>query len=82
MQFKTLEYQQRRLNMEPMKLNIDHPPDKNLVALEFRRVSCKGVFDEQRSIYLGPRSRSISGVTENGFYLITPLMPIPGDLDR
>ncbi|AEE76023.1 Surfeit locus protein 1 [Arabidopsis thaliana] len=79
--FKTLEYQQQRLNMEPIKLNIDHPLDKNLNALEFRRVSCKGVFDEQRSIYLGPRSRSISGITENGFFVITPLMPIPGDLD-
>ncbi|KAF2549417.1 hypothetical protein F2Q70_00023195 [Brassica cretica] len=78
---KTLEYQQQRLKMEPMKLNADHPPDKNLDALEFRRVSCKGVFDEQKSIYLGPRSRSISGVTENGYYVITPLMPIPGDLD-
>ncbi|KAL0837334.1 hypothetical protein Bca101_089224 [Brassica carinata] len=73
---KTLEYQQQRLKMEPMKLNTEHPPD----ALEFRRVSCKGVFDEKKSIYLGPRSRSISGVTENGFYVITPLMPIPGDL--
>ncbi|KAL1202716.1 Surfeit locus protein 1 [Cardamine amara subsp. amara] len=78
---KTLEYQQQRLNMEPMKLNTEHPPDKNLDVLEFRRVSCKGVFDEQRSLYLGPRSRSISGVTENGFFVITPLMPIPGDLD-
>ncbi|CAN6991084.1 unnamed protein product [Brassica rapa subsp. trilocularis] len=78
---KTLEYQQQRLKMEPMKLNTEHPPDKNPDALEFRRVSCKGVFDEQKSIYLGPRSRSISGVTENGFYVITPLMPIPGDLD-
>ncbi|KAH0850310.1 hypothetical protein HID58_095646 [Brassica napus] len=78
---KTLEYQQQRLKMEPMKLNADHPPDKNLDALEFRRVSCKGVFDEQKSIFLGPRSRSISGVTENGYYVITPLLPIPGDLD-
>ncbi|KAJ0264340.1 Surfeit locus protein 1 [Hirschfeldia incana] len=78
---KTLEYQQQRLKMEPMKLNAEHPPDKNLDALEFRRVSCKGVFDEQKSIYLGPRSRSISGVTENGYYVITPLLPIPGDLD-
>ena len=68
--------------MEPMKLNTEHPPDKNPDALEFRRVSCKGVFDEQKSIYLGPRSRSISGVTENGFSVITPLMPIPGDVDR
>ncbi|KAG2317685.1 hypothetical protein Bca52824_020807 [Brassica carinata] len=78
---KTLEYQQQRLKLEPVQLNTEHPPDENLDALEFRRVSCKGVFDEKKSIYLGPRSRSISGVTENGFYVITPLMPIPGGLD-
>ncbi|CAN6919817.1 unnamed protein product [Brassica oleracea] len=57
------KYQQQRLKMEPMKLNTEHSPDNNLDALEFRRVSCKGVLDEQKSIYLGPRSRSISGVT-------------------
>ncbi|KAK4395727.1 Surfeit locus protein 1 [Sesamum angolense] len=51
----------------------------NFDSLEFRRVQCKGVFDEKKSIYIGPRSRSISGVTENGYYLITPLIPVPGD---
>ncbi|CAL1369455.1 unnamed protein product [Linum trigynum] len=75
---KVLEHRQRRLALEPMKLN-DPSPSEQLDALEFRRVSCKGVFDEDRSIFVGPRSRSISGVTENGFYVVTPLMPIPGD---
>ncbi|XP_010551133.1 PREDICTED: surfeit locus protein 1 [Tarenaya hassleriana] len=76
-----LEYRHQRLKMEPMKLNTEYSSSVNPDALEFRRVACKGVFDEQRSIYLGPRSRAISGVTENGYYVITPLMPIPGDLD-
>ncbi|CAK7349558.1 unnamed protein product [Dovyalis caffra] len=74
---KTLEYRQRRLAMEPMKFNNISPSSEQLDALEFRRVASKGVFDDKRSIYVGPRSRSISGITENGYYVITPLMPIP-----
>jgi surfeit locus 1 family protein len=50
--------------------------------LEFRKVVCKGVFDDKNSIYVGPRSRSISGVTENGYYVITPLMPVHDYPDR
>ncbi|KAJ4841195.1 Surfeit locus protein 1 [Turnera subulata] len=73
---KTLEYRQSRLAMEPMKLTNVSPSSEQLDALEFRKVACKGVFDEKRSVYVGPRSRSISGVTENGYYVITPLMPI------
>ncbi|CAN0902237.1 Surfeit locus protein 1 [Linum grandiflorum] len=76
---KVLEHRQKRLALEPVKLNDPSPLDKQHHALEFRRVSCKGVYDEDRSIYVGPRSRSISGVTENGFYVITPLMPVPGN---
>lgn len=65
--------------MEPVNWNKISPSSDNLDSLEFRRVLCKGVFDENKSIFLGPRSRSISGVTENGYYLITPLLPIPND---
>ncbi|KAI4339042.1 hypothetical protein MLD38_024028 [Melastoma candidum] len=73
---KMLEYRQERLGMEPLKLGNVSPTSEDLNDLEFRRVSCTGVFDEQRSIFIGPRSRSISGVTENGYYLITPLTPL------
>ncbi|KAI3454950.1 hypothetical protein Pfo_011613 [Paulownia fortunei] len=76
---KMLEYRQSRLGMEPLKGNEIVPSSGSLDTLEFRRVQCKGVFDEKKSIYVGPRSRSISGVTENGYYLITPLIPVPGD---
>ncbi|KAL3838725.1 hypothetical protein ACJIZ3_023316 [Penstemon smallii] len=76
---KMLEYRQSRLGMEPLKGNQIVPSSENLDSLEFRRIQCKGVFDEKKSIYIGPRSRSISGVTENGYYVITPLVPIPGD---
>ncbi|KAB2066788.1 hypothetical protein ES319_A09G183300v1 [Gossypium barbadense] len=76
-----LDYRQKRLQMEPLKLNDMPPSSEILDTLEFRRVVCKGVFDYERSIYIGPRSRSISGVTENGYYVITPLMPIPDNAD-
>ncbi|KAL0318842.1 UNVERIFIED_CONTAM: Surfeit locus protein 1 [Sesamum angustifolium] len=76
---KMLEYRQIRLGTEPLKGNEIVPSSRNFDSLEFRRVQCKGVFEEKKSIYIGPRSRSISGVTENGYYLITPLIPVPGD---
>ncbi|XP_022136969.1 surfeit locus protein 1 [Momordica charantia] len=72
-----LDFRQKRLLMEPVNINSLFPLEDKLDDLEFRRVICKGVFDEKKSIYVGPRSRSISGVTENGHYVITPLVPIP-----
>ncbi|TQD90742.1 hypothetical protein C1H46_023674 [Malus baccata] len=72
-----LDYRQKRLELEPLNLNNASPSSQKLDQLEFRRVKCKGFFDEKRSIYVGPRSRSISGVTENGYYIITPLIPVP-----
>ncbi|KAJ9162650.1 hypothetical protein P3X46_022409 [Hevea brasiliensis] len=76
---KMLDYRQKRLEIEPVNFNDLSPSSELLDTLEFRRVACKGFFDEKRSIYVGPRSRSISGVTENGYYVITPLMPIPNN---
>lgn len=65
--------------MEPIMWNeltsSKYEPD----SLEFRKVLIEGYFDEEKSIYIGPRSRSISGVTENGYYLITPLIPRTSD---
>ncbi|KAK1429173.1 hypothetical protein QVD17_11377 [Tagetes erecta] len=78
---KMLEYKQSRLEMEPINCNNVSTSSENLDSLEFRRVVCKGVFDESKSIFVGPRSRSISGVTENGYYLITPLTPLPNNLE-
>ncbi|KAK9925732.1 hypothetical protein M0R45_022999 [Rubus argutus] len=71
-----LDYRRKRLEMDPLKFNNVSPSTEDLDRLEFRRVLCEGRFDEKRSIYVGPRSRSISGVTENGYYVITPLLPI------
>ncbi|CAI9786910.1 unnamed protein product [Fraxinus pennsylvanica] len=76
---KMLEFRQNRLGLEPLKSIEIATSSGNFDSLEFRRVQCRGFFDEKKSIYVGPRSRSISGVTENGYYLITPLLPIPDD---
>ncbi|XP_047337766.1 surfeit locus protein 1 [Impatiens glandulifera] len=73
-----LEYSQKRLGMEPLNGNQLSPSADSLDELELRRVAIKGVFDDKNSIFIGPRSRSISGITENGYYVITPLMPVPG----
>ncbi|RVW52737.1 Surfeit locus protein 1 [Vitis vinifera] len=77
-----LDYRRKRLDLEPIPGSNLYSLNEKLDSLEFRRVKAKGFFDEKKSIYVGPRSRSISGVTENGYYLITPLMPIPDDPDR
>ncbi|GAA0161857.1 chaperone [Lithospermum erythrorhizon] len=76
---KVLEYTRDRVHGDPLKCNEIVPTSENLESSEFRRIVCRGIFDEDNSIYVGPRSRSISGVTENGYYLITPLMPNPRD---
>lgn len=76
-----LDYRKERLEMEPIQFNAI-ALDENSNTSEFRRVVCRGVYDEKKSIFVGPRSRSISGVTENGYYLITPLLPISGNPDR
>ncbi|CAL4938110.1 unnamed protein product [Urochloa decumbens] len=68
-----LDYRTRRLEMEPVAWNEAALRDPD--ALEFRKIVCEGDFDEEKSVFVGPRSRSISGVTENGYYVITPLIP-------
>lgn len=82
LQIKMLEYREKRLQMDPLKFSNANPSTEELDSLEFRKVVCKGVFDDKKSIFVGPRSRSISGVTENGYYVITPLIPVHNYPDR
>lgn len=85
LQIEMLEYRKKRLELEPVSAvtwNSLSSSGRELGSLEFRRVICEGVFDERKSIYVGPRSRSISGVTENGYYLVTPLVPITDNPER
>ncbi|XP_068657341.1 surfeit locus protein 1 isoform X2 [Aristolochia californica] len=70
-----LDYRKNRLDMEPIAWTGSPSSGEELNSLEFRRVLCEGTFDESRSVFVGPRSRSISGVTENGYFIITPLVP-------
>ncbi|MCL7043127.1 hypothetical protein MKW94_025596 [Papaver nudicaule] len=76
-----LDYRRNRLGLDPVVLNniSSSSSSGDSGSLEFRRVMCEGIFDESKSIYVGPRSRSISGVTENGYYVITPLVPNSSD---
>ncbi|KAK4742864.1 hypothetical protein SAY87_000865 [Trapa incisa] len=59
--------------MEPLKFNDVATSRKTIDSLEFRRVACTGV---KRLVFVGPRSQCISGVTENGYYLVMPLVLI------
>ncbi|KAK9109754.1 hypothetical protein Sjap_017814 [Stephania japonica] len=78
-----LEYRRNRLELKPLNWgSLSSSFGGDLDSLEFRRVTCEGVFDDNKSVFVGPRSRSISGVTENGYYVIAPLMPIADDPER
>ncbi|XP_010500385.1 PREDICTED: surfeit locus protein 1-like [Camelina sativa] len=72
---KLVDVRLKCLEKKPRKLNTM----TNVDELGFQRVVCKGVFDVQRSIYVGPKPRSKSKDSENGFYVITPLLPIPNE---
>ncbi|VFQ66755.1 unnamed protein product [Cuscuta campestris] len=74
-----LEYRQNRLGMDPLKSNELSLSSEDLNGLELRKVLCRGAFDEMKSVYVGPCSRSISGVIENGYCVITPLLPVSDD---
>ncbi|KAK9088557.1 hypothetical protein Scep_027639 [Stephania cephalantha] len=75
-----LKYLKTKLELKPLNWrSLSSSFGGDLNSLEFRRLACEGVFDDNMSIFVGPRSRSISGVTENGYYVITPLMPIEDD---
>ncbi|XP_075475849.1 surfeit locus protein 1-like [Primulina tabacum] len=76
-----LEFGQSRLGIEPLKGNQISSSIGNTDSLEFGRIQCRGAFDDKKSVYVGPSSRSISRLTENGYYLITPLIPVLGDLE-
>lgn len=77
-----MKYRQSRLEMEPLKGNEIVSSTGNLDSLDFRVVLCKGVYDEKKSILVHRHLKRSTGETENGYNLITPLIPVPGDLER
>eukprot|EP00850_Spirogloea_muscicola_P002854 SM000011S19032 [mRNA] locus=s11:554732:557295:+ [translate_table: standard] len=78
-----LQQREQRLLEEPVPLTLElklaagssQHVGGNASPLEYRRVVCEGTLDEARSLYIGPRGRSVSGITEKGYYLITPVLP-------
>lgn len=84
-----LDYRRKRLEEEPIRLvnairsslEVSKPHDKidssrqpAMEELEFRTVICEGVYDVTKNLYVGPRARSAVGVTQKGFFVITPLL--------
>ena len=53
----------------------EQSPDKEPVGdPAYRQVEATGRFEKARSIFVGPRTRSVYGVTEKGFQVITPFV--------
>ena len=48
--------------------------EEPLGDLEYRQEDAVGRFEKARSIFIGPRTRSVYGVTEKGFQVITPFV--------
>ncbi|KAG6548054.1 hypothetical protein Mapa_010488 [Marchantia paleacea] len=77
-----LDYKRKRLEGEPVPLGEIVGATKTGATvddLEYRKVICEGVYVGSKSLLVGPRARSAFGVTQKGYYLITPLMGGHGD---
>ncbi|KAL2643353.1 hypothetical protein R1flu_010940 [Riccia fluitans] len=82
-----LDYRRHRLEEEPVHLteitvgvkSRSKSTGETTDGLEYRKVICEGVYDKSNSLYVGPRARSDFGVTQKGYYLITPLIGGHGD---
>lgn len=48
---------------------------------EYTKVGVSGRFDESKSVFIGPRPRSSMGITEAGYFMVTP-MYVDGDADK
>lgn len=48
---------------------------------EYTKVSVTGRFDESKSVFIGPRPRSSMGITEAGYFMVTP-MYVDGKADK
>lgn len=51
-------------------------------VLQYRKVYCEGVLDEAKSLFVGPRSRTLYGAAEKGYYIVTPLICKSNSDDR
>ncbi|KAF3328202.1 hypothetical protein FCM35_KLT06808 [Carex littledalei] len=74
-QAKVLKYRIQRLEMEPVTCAEQPFFSNSMDSLDFRRIVCEGDFDEKKSIFMGPYSGTISGVTVTRYSVITPFIP-------
>lgn len=51
------------------------------VVPEYTKVGVSGRFDESQSVFIGPRPRSSMGITEAGYFMVTP-MYVDGDASK
>lgn len=73
-----LDHRTRMLNDQPINLNNAEVHTaaahaQNNALKEYQRVSCRGSFVDQDTVFIGPRPRTINGVTTPGFLAITPM---------
>jgi len=71
-----LESRERMMNdgtMQDVFVLMDQSKDHSGLA-EYTPVSASGEYDESKSIFIGPRPRSSMGVTESGYFMVTPLV--------
>jgi surfeit locus 1 family protein len=73
-----LNFRRARFEEDPIALEEalaikKHSSDAEDV-LQYRKVYCEGVLDETKSLFVGPRSRTLYGAAEKGYYVVTPLI--------
>jgi surfeit locus 1 family protein len=79
-QIELLGFRQARFEEDPMALEealaIKRQSVENAQTdvLQYRKVYCEGVLDEPKSQFVGPRSRTLYGAAEKGYYMVTPLI--------
>ena len=80
LQIELLNFRRSRFEEEPIALEealaltqAGGETSSTSDALQYRKVYCEGVFDESKSVFVGPRSRTLYGAAEKGYYIVTPL---------
>ncbi|KAK9903589.1 hypothetical protein WJX75_009401 [Coccomyxa subellipsoidea] len=70
-QGKVEQIKSREAGLKGEPINILQSSEK---LKEYQRVICEGELKHERSILVGPRPRSVMGITQSGYVLITPLV--------
>lgn len=67
-----IKQRSKALKYDP--LDLTHPTTPSPLSLkECTPVTVQGVFDHSSTVYVGPRPKSIAGMTQKGYLAITPL---------